>query len=194
MFTEEELSKIHPVPPEDFEQRSKEFWDYVEEKLRTQKKVERLYFDSLTTNEREKALEFVNKNCAKCYDLASKYVQGGAMIETTEDLILVHEASSWASMLQNDETTLLATEDLLSKNMIDRDKFVAKRVSETLREGETGILFLSPGRRANEYLSQDIRVIKIQPFDPADYLNSWVTTMEIKSKKMMNGYPSPSAQ
>ncbi|HZW55572.1 MAG TPA: hypothetical protein VFF30_04720 [Nitrososphaerales archaeon] len=33
MFTEDELFKINPALPEDFEQRSKEFSDYVEEKF-----------------------------------------------------------------------------------------------------------------------------------------------------------------
>jgi hypothetical protein len=185
MFTENELSKINSVLPEDFEQRSKEFWDYVEEKLRTQPKVHKLYFDSLT-NEKEDALDFVKKSCAKCYELVSKYIQRGAVIEITEDQILVEEASSWASMLQNDEKTALASEDMLAKNMVDRDKFIAKRISESLRDGETGILFLSPGRRTSEYLPQEIRAIKIQPFDPADYLNSWVTTISIKSTKQNN--------
>jgi hypothetical protein len=190
MFTENELSKINSVLPEDFEQRSKEFWDYVEEKIRTQKKVERLYFDSLTTNDMEKALDFMKKSCSKCYELVSKYIQGGAVIEVTEDPILVEEASSWASMLQNDEKTVLATEDMLAKNIIDRDKFMAKRISESLRDGETGILFLSPGRRTSEYLPQEIRAIKIQPFDPADYLNSWVTKISIKSNTKGEGSPS----
>jgi len=134
----------------------------------------------------------VKRNCAKCYDLVSRYIHEGAELEVTEDPMLVEEGSSWASMLQNDEKTDLATADMLTKNLIDRDKFMAKRILESLRDGETGILFLSPGRWIGKDLPQDIRAIKIQPFDPADYLNSWVTTVSIKSKT--NGLPSPRIQ
>ncbi|HZW57551.1 MAG TPA: hypothetical protein VFF30_14785 [Nitrososphaerales archaeon] len=51
--------------------------------------MHRLCFDSLAPNEKEKALDFVKKNCAKCYDLVSRYIHKGAKLEVTEDLILV---------------------------------------------------------------------------------------------------------
>lgn len=192
MFTEAELLKINPNLPEDFNAKSKEFWNYVREKLRTQRNVQRLYLDSFTQNEKEKALEFVKKNYSESLDLILPYTESGAELEVTEDPILVQEAASWASMLQQDDETLLATEDMLSKNLIDRDKFVAKRISESLKEGETGLLFVSAGRRTKDHIPSDIRAIKIQPFDPSDYLNSWIATISIRSNEEMvekNGSP-----
>jgi len=46
-------------------------------------------------------------------------------------------------MLQNDEKTDLATKVMLAKNMIDRDNFMTKRISESLRDEEIGLIFLN---------------------------------------------------
>ncbi|OGR07047.1 MAG: hypothetical protein A3K23_03545 [Desulfobacca sp. RBG_16_58_9] len=40
-----------------------------------------------------------------------------------------------------------------------RDRFIARRINETLKEGETGILFLGMLHSVERHLSQDIRVI-----------------------------------
>jgi hypothetical protein len=183
MFTLEELSRIGPTLPEDYPEKSKEFWDYVDEKLRTQRAVHKLYYDSLTKIESvEKALEFIKQNNEHCYDIVERLVGLGAKLEATEDPLLVEETASWISMLK-DETDL-ATEEMLAKNMIDRDKYVAKKITESLGDGETGILFLAPGRQVSGNLgsASDLRAIKIQPFDPADYLNSWLVSKSLKAE------------
>ena len=184
MFTSEELSKIGSALPEDYPEKSKEFWDYVDEKLRTQRAVQKLYYDSITNIESdEKALEFIKLNNGHCYDIVERLVGLGAKLEATEDPLLVEETASWISMLNDDGETDLATEEMLAKNMIDRDKYVAKKIYESLGDGETGILFLAPGRQVSSNLvAPDIRVIKILPFDPADYLNSWLVSMSLKAE------------
>jgi len=40
-----------------------------------------------------------------------------------------------------------------------RDRFIARRINETLKEGETGILFLGMLHAVERHLSQDIQVI-----------------------------------
>jgi hypothetical protein len=181
MFTEEELRRVASELPDDFAQKQKEFWEYVRDRLNTQRNVRKLYYDSLVTSEREKALELIKQNHAECYNLVEQFVQAGATLEATEDPILIQEALSWASMLQEGKTDF-ATQEMLVKNMIDRDKYIARRISESLKHEESGILFLAPARRIDEYLPSDMRVIKIQPFDPADYLNSWIVSLSLKSK------------
>jgi hypothetical protein len=185
MFTSEELSKIGPALPEDYFEKSKEFWDYVEEKLRTQRAVQKLYYDSLTKIEPiEKALEFIRRNNEHCYNIVERLIGLGAKLETTEDPLLVEETASWISMLKDNGETDLATEEMLAKNMADRDKYIAKKINESLGDGETGVLFLAPGRQVSSNLDASvIRTIKIQPFDPADYLNSWLVSMSLKQTK-----------
>ncbi|MCX6143451.1 MAG: hypothetical protein NTZ35_09540 [Ignavibacteriales bacterium] len=44
-----------------------------------------------------------------------------------------------------------------------RDKYIAARIDETLRDGETGILFMGVIHRANEMLPSDIRISYLLP-------------------------------
>lgn len=178
MFMRDDLSKITPELPEDYDSKSGEFWNYVAEKLRTQTKVQRIFFDSLITA--SAAANFVKKESSRAYDIIQEF--SGAELMITEDKDLVAESSSWAKMLESGDVSS-ATQDLLADTMTDRDRFVAKTVSDSLKDGETGILFLSPGRRAGDYLLSDIRTIRVQPFDPMDYLNSWLVTLRLREKK-----------
>jgi hypothetical protein len=182
MYTDQELRKVATELPEDFTQKSEEFWNYVRDKLNTQRNIRKIYYDSLVTNERDKALEFVKKSNERSFEIIEQYMNLGAILEATEDPLLVQEAFSWFSMLQEGKTDL-ATEEMIEKNMGDRDKFVTQRIAESLNQDESGILFLAPGRRIDGYLPADIRLIKIQPFDPSDYLNSWLVTLSLKTKQ-----------
>jgi hypothetical protein len=182
MYTDQELRKVATELPEDFTQKSEEFWNYVRDKLNTQRNIRKIYYDSLVTNERDKALEFVKKSNERSFEIIEQYMNLGAILEATEDPLLVQEAFSWFSMLQEGKTDL-ATEEMIEKNMGDRDKFVTQRIAESLNQDESGILFLAPGRRIDGYIPADIRLIKIQPFDPSDYLNSWLVTLSLKTKQ-----------
>lgn len=181
MFTLEELSKINQDVPDDYEEKSKEFWDYVAEKLKTQREVRRLYYDSLTKGDKESALKFVSDDNAQCYNLVQKFVVEGATLQPTEDPLLLEETSSWIAMLKEGEDSV--TRELLGQNIADRNKHTAKIIDETLKDGETGILFLASDRQISEYLPSDIRVIRVQPFDPADYLKSWLVRLRLKLKQ-----------
>jgi hypothetical protein len=183
MFTAVELANVDANLPKDYPEKSKEFWDYVDEKLRTQRFVQKLYYDSLTKEDSQEALEFIKRSNEQCYYFVQKFREAGAKLEATEDPLLLEETVSWIAMLKNNVKNDLTTEELLAKNMQERDKFIADKISGSLKEGETGILFLAPGRRVTDLFPSDIRVIKIQPFDPADYVNSWLITQAIKPEE-----------
>ncbi len=177
MFTKDDMAEINPSLPGDFEQVSADFWNYVKGKFGPQLNIQKMYFDSLTKERMPEANDFVRKTNEKAYD----FIVGiEAQLQATEDAILIEETASWQRMLENgDESS--TTHDLLAQSMIEREKFVAKTISESLKDGEAAILFLSPGRRTSEYLSSDSRVIKVQPFDPSDYLNSWLVSMKLRA-------------
>ena len=181
ILTKDDLTKISPNLPDDYEAKSREFWDYVDEKLKTQTNIHKIYFDSLTMERFQNAHEFARKANEQAYNLAMKFKEDGAELQVTEDRVLLEETSSWARML-NDVNATTTTQELFAQSVADREKFVVKQVGESLAEGETAILFLSPGRRTGEFFPSDIRVIRIQPFDPADYLNSWLVTQQLKAK------------
>jgi hypothetical protein len=187
MFSREDLIKLDPNLPEDYEEKSKQFWNYVSNRLGTQRVISKLFYDSLVTEDVAKALEFIKKSKNESsFRLVRYLIEKGALIEATEDPILLQETNSWADMLgredggeQDDAST--ATKELLLQSMVERDKFAAKKISESLKEGETSVLFLNPGRHVADYFPPDMRVIRIQPFDPNDYVNSWLVSLRLKS-------------
>lgn len=182
MFTRDDLSRINSKLPDDYETKSEEFWNYVSDKLKAPVTIQKIYFDSVTKTKLETAPEFIKKSNEKAYAIIERFMNEGAKLQITEDSILLEESASWARMLSQDSASS-ATEELFTQSIVDREKFVAKSISESLNEGEMAILFLSPGRRTGDYLPSDIRVIKIQPFDPTDYLNSWIVSLQVKEKK-----------
>ena len=193
MYTRNELLSISGDIPEDFEAKSKEFWDYVAERLKRPRVINRIYIDSLTKYEGEDSIKLVTETDTGCGELVGGLVSEGAMLQTSEDPLLIEETASWASMLDGvtdgEAQTII---DLMSQNMSDRNRFLTKIIGETLKENETGVLFIRPGRDIAGYLQSDIKVIKIQPFEPSDYLDSWLVTLKLKpkSKKADNSvYP-----
>lgn len=178
MFTKEDLCKINSGLPDDYEAKSEEFWSYVKEKLKGPVTIQKLYFDSVTKAKLQEAPEFIKKSNENAYSIFQKFKEAGAELQGIEDPILMAESASWARMLSDDPSE--ATQELFAQSVADREKFVAKSIVESLNEGEMGILFLSPGRRTSDFLPSEIRVIRIQPFDPGDYLNSWMASLRLK--------------
>jgi hypothetical protein len=181
MFTRNDFAEIDPNPPDDYEAKSEEFWNYVSDKLRAPVNIQKMYFDSLTKEKLQETLKFIRSSNDRAYNLVERFKEAGAELQVTEDSILIEETTAWARMLKENNTSG-STQELFAQSMVDREKCVAKLIGESLKDGEMAILFLSPGRRTGDYLPSDIRVIKIQPFDPVDYLNSWFVSLNLKSK------------
>ena len=178
MFTKDDLSRINSNLPSDYEAKSEEFWNYVEYKLKPPISIQKLYFDSVTKDNLQRAPEFIKKTNERASIILEKFRASGAELQVTEDSILLQETASWARMLNDNSSE--ATQELLAQSIADREKFVVKSIVESLSEGEMALLFLTPGRRTNDYLPSEIRTIKIQPFDPSDYLNSWIVSLQLK--------------
>ena len=157
MFMREELASLNNDVPEDFQAKSKEFWDYVSERLRKPRVIQRIYYDSLT-KEGEEAIKFINESNANCGKLVGELVSEGATVYSSEDRLLVEETASWASMLEKEGKEDPTIIELLSQNMSDRNKFLGKVIDETLREDETGLLFVRSGRDMSGFLPSDIKI------------------------------------
>ncbi|MBI2836595.1 MAG: hypothetical protein HYX85_02755 [Chloroflexi bacterium] len=105
---------------------------------------------------------------SKNYLIIGKLLGRGAKLVKTEDPFLVkgeydyiakiarakseRERETWASRYR------LARDRLLHQ----RDDFIAKRIAETLGEGETGVLFIGASHRVQERLLEDILVITVK--------------------------------
>ncbi|MBC8522120.1 MAG: hypothetical protein H8D26_09085 [Methanomicrobia archaeon] len=110
------------------------------------------------------AAEIGSKNYLLVYNLVGR----GATIMKTEDINVVKkerdfvvkmaQSKSFIERLSHYMKYMLYKERLLKQ----RDKYIAKRINETLREGETGIVFLGALHNVVSMLPKDIGVIEVK--------------------------------
>ena len=119
----------------------------------------KVYQDGLPTCGRE--LDIVRdlaRQGSKNHLLLVELVERGAAIVGTEDAqLLVEEYLRLRNGLEKNSETedrLIPGEGLLAR----RDRHIAKRIRETLREGETGILFIGLLHKVDEMLGRDIEI------------------------------------
>ncbi len=178
MYTEEEFKNVTPVLPEDFAAKTAEFWSYVEEKLQVfAGKIQRIYRDEICQNG-EQGLVHLSSADSENYLIAKKLVENGAVFEATEDSLLVAESKSWLNMIKQNPLDSMLLE-MYQETFRERDGYIARRIDETLKDEETGVLFLKPNRDIN--LGERVKMIKVCRFDPADYLNSWKVHLQAQA-------------
>jgi len=125
----------------------------------------RIYQDGLPVcgNELQIVKDIANKG-SKNHRLLLKLVEKGATLMGTEDPVLLMKEYQ----LLKDAT---AKKDIdkhtgkLQCFMSKRDSFIAGRISETLKKGETGILFMGMLHQLENRLPSDIYVEYIRPPD-----------------------------
>ena len=116
----------------------------------------------------QKIVEEGIKSGSKNYRLLSKLLKRGAILIKTEDFKLVRQERDRLLKITRAKTItekLLGwTRYKLTKNMLlnKRDKFIARRIDETLNEGETGIIFIGAYHNIKNRLPEDIQIREIK--------------------------------
>jgi len=115
-----------------------------------------------------KIIEEAAKRGSKNYQIILNLMARGAEIRKTEDPSLLKEEYEYISRLTHSksvtEKNIASTEYKLRKNQLtkERDKFIAKTIDETLKKGETGLLFMGSYHNIFPYLPKDIIVKQIK--------------------------------
>ena len=105
---------------------------------------------------------------SKNYELVSRLLKRGAVLVKTEDFELVkEERDRLVTIIQAKSITqkLIAfTKYKLVKNRLlnKRDRFIAKRIDETLNHNEKAILFIGAYHNVKKELPRDIKIIEIK--------------------------------
>ncbi len=111
------------------------------------------------------------KSGSKNYEIISRLIQKGAVLVKTEDFALVKKERNHLIDLTKARTKrekLIAyLKYKLSKNQLlkGRDRFIAERINETLKERETGILFIGAYHNIIPMLNEDISVKEVKKID-----------------------------
>lgn len=119
----------------------------------------------------KRIIEQTAKGGSKNHRIILTLIERGAKVMKTEDVSLLQEeyrnivglVQSKSAIERN--TTLTSYE--LRKNQLTkkRDKFIARRINETLKEGQTGVLFMGSYHNVILHLPKDIMVQHIKKRD-----------------------------
>lgn len=115
-----------------------------------------------------RVIEEAAKRGSKNHQIILNLVRRGAEIRKTEAYLLLKEEYKYIADLTHSksaaEKTIAYVNYNLRKNQLtkERDKFVARTIDETLKEGETGVLFMGSYHNIFPYLAQDIIVKQVK--------------------------------
>ena len=115
-----------------------------------------------------KIIEEATKRGSKNHQIILSLMARGAEIRKTEDPSLLKEEYEHISGITRSrsamEKNIASIKYKLRKNQLtkERDKFVAKTIDETLKEGETGVLFMGSYHNIFPYLPKDIVVKQLK--------------------------------
>lgn len=133
----------------------------------------RVYQDGLVTDGME-GLRIIREGISqgsRNYDIVGKLLERGAVLMKTEDLSLVKQEYSHITKMTGSkslkERGAAALRYKLAKGKLlkQRDDFIAKRIEESLGEGETGILFIGAYHNIIPNLPADIKVAQVKEVD-----------------------------
>ena len=177
-YSKDEIKNIGVSIPEDYEEKSEEYWNYIEEKIGPlMKQIKRIYLEALV-KDGEEGIEIAEK----IFDLRGikifkALLKNGAKLQVTEDPSLIMEASSWQDIMQNKPDFNVIVE-MLQENLKERDNHIVKTIDETLEKDETGLLVIESTHKFE--FPASIKVIKMCRFDPSDYLNIFLQKQRLK--------------
>lgn len=161
------------------------YWDQVESQLTGLElklgSVKKVYHELVPSggDEGSKIIEELNSTS---YEVVKSRVERGAQLEGLEDADLLTESMDWtrclAVGLQN-EKVFNQVFELYSQSQNKRNEHIAKRIDETLKEGECGILLMREGHHVQ--FPPDIEVFYVSP-PGLDEIKRWLRTKEIESQ------------
>ncbi len=116
----------------------------------------------------KKIIEEGVKSGSKNFEIVSSLLKRGASLVRTEDFILLKLELDRFLKISRAKTVIRKfaayLEYRLTKNGLlrKRDEFIARRINETLKDGETGILFVGAYHDVNCWLASDIMVKEVK--------------------------------
>lgn len=160
MFTRDELQALLPEVPDDFPRTNNEFWTYVSDRLRAVAGQIRWVYTEPD----------VYPSAAAARDSIAAVVAGlvaaGSKLQVAVDPLLLAEAEAWRDLTRTSPSPVV--HELYDDSVRELCRHVVAVVERTLKDGETGVLLLHPLLSIS--LPDTLRVIKLLPFDPQDYL------------------------
>jgi len=162
--------------PDEYKEKCSRYWQQVTEQLTNLAsrigRVNRVYHESIFQSGEDgmKAMERLNPGS---YQIAKTQCDNGAIFETIEERELFEEVMDWQRCLMlgfiSDKVASKVSEFYVEAAR-KRNEFMTKKISETLKNDEAGLLFI--GEEHSVQFPGDVEVFSI--FPPAlDEIHRW---------------------
>ncbi|MFB3765593.1 MAG: hypothetical protein ACE14P_10165 [Methanotrichaceae archaeon] len=165
----EGISKIGKQRWEENQRRISKFWDEVERDVNAiavDPRMLRIYQDGLPCAGAlgERIVRETAGRGSRNYRIIMNLMERGARIEATESPELLKEEYNYIKAIIEAKTDAERAEaasrydKIKDKLLEDRDSFIARSISSTLKDDETGILFIGASHNILPKLAKDIDV------------------------------------
>lgn len=154
-------------PKDGYDAVAAKLWQEISQKLKrytSDIKTAKVYQDGLPDADEKLVAKIVNEVKSPNYELL-RYLQAkGAKILGTEDPQVLKQEYNYLSKItqaQDEETKnklRKAYKSQVVHLLTQRDSYIAKRIDQTLKTGELGILFLGLAHAIKDKLAKDIQV------------------------------------
>jgi hypothetical protein len=162
--------------PDEYKEKCSRYWQQVAEQLTNLAskigRVNQVYHESIFQSGEDgmKAMERLNPSS---YQIAKTQCDNGAIFETVEERELFEEVMDWQRCLMlgfiSDKVASKVSEFYVEAAK-KRNEFMAKKISETLKDDEAGLLFIREEHSVQ--FPSDVEVFSI--FPPAlDEIHRW---------------------
>jgi hypothetical protein len=163
--------------PDEYKEKCSRYWQQVAEQLINLAskigRVSRVYHESIFQCG-EDGMEAVERLNPSSYQIAKTQCDNGAIFETVEEKELFEEVMDWQRCLMlgfiSDKVASKVSEFYVEAAR-KRNEFMAKKISETLKDDEAGLLFIREEHSVQ--FPGDVEVFSI--FPPAlDEIHRWL--------------------
>lgn len=180
-----EKRKVYLVPliypsegaPPEYKERCHLYWQQVAEQLSNLEtkigRVNRVYHETISLSG-EDGMKFAEKLNPDSYQIVTSKCDNGASFEAIEDNALFQEAMDWERCFSVGFMTEKVTSKVLefyAEASTKRYEFMAKKISETLKDNEAGLLFIREEHRLQ--FPSDIEVFSVFP-PTLDEIHRWL--------------------
>jgi hypothetical protein len=172
--------------PLEFVLKIDHYWDEVEFHLANLEsklgEVKRIYHELIPEGGEEGLKVLKELNLGSC-NVVQERLAKGAIFEATEDNTILTELMDWSRCLalglQNHDVISKIYEFYTEANK-KRNEFITQKLSETLKDNETGILFMAEGHHIQ--FPTDMKVFYVSP-PVLDDIKRWLRNYEAKAQE-----------
>lgn len=173
-------------PQAEYLERFNKYWNQVENQVSSLElklgKIDKIYHELIVVGG-EDGVKVIKDLNDKSYQIVENRLDKGTQLEATEEAEILTEFMDWSRCLvlglQN-QKVFTKVYEYYTEASKKRIEHIAKKIDETLKEDEVGVLFMREGHQVQ--FPSDIKVFYVVP--PAlDEIKRWLRDREAKSQR-----------